>query len=403
MATERKQWKGLRWGYDEIIVSPFDSSSCQYCLTVPEVEAILAVTEFMEWTTRWESVSGLEIDQVEVRKFANKLREKLMSCCGEELILHRVNPDTGAMEISTDGGATWQQDPQDPRVSGVQLPPPVTSGLSPDKCNAADAVKVGYSSMIVHLIAQKAASATDAEQAAVITATLTAIFGGAIPAAIVVIFGAIISWLLSADATAMSAAFTETTFAQILCCLACNIGDDGSFSDAQFNSVLDCINSSVTDGYAKTATYGLFKGLGKLGLNNWAASRYSSGADCSGCDCECHGISRTIINGTFVSEGVDTDGHCYIDIASAPHGGGALEQVDIAFNTTGYPSTPGDCAKVLDHQIIAGTPAFVNYYMVDCMGAEAYIVGVLGTCVRDWVAEGPTGQPYTLRIIYDAC
>lgn len=319
MATERKTWKGLRWGYDEIIVSPFDSSSCEYCLTVPEVEAILAFSEMLAWSTRWESISGAEIDQDKIDVFANSLRRKLMSCgCDEtDLILHRVNPDTGLMQISTDGGTTWEQDPQDPRIAGVVLLPPVTTGLSPDKCNAANAVVIGYSSMITHLIAQKAASASEAELSATIAATITAIFGGALPAAIVVIFGAIISWLLSSDATAMAAAFSSTTYAQILCALFDNIGDDGTFGDSQYAAMLAELGTKVTDAYAKTATIGLFTGLGKLGINNWAASRYSSGADCSGCVEGCTDFDSIVVG--FGAENSRSGGNS-INVTAAADG-----------------------------------------------------------------------------------
>jgi len=321
MVTERKQWKGLRWGYDEIIVSPFDTTSCQYCLTAPEVEAILAVTEFMTWTTRWESISGLDIDPDEVLRFGNRLRAKLMSCCGDEVILRRVNPETGLMEISVDGGVNWTPDPEDPRIGGVVQPPPVTSGLSGNKCDAANAIQVGYSSMITHLIASKSADASLEQQATEILAVIAAIFGTPLAASLVVIFGAIVNYFLSADATAMSAAFTTETYSQILCILYCHIGENGAFDDSGFASVLADIPTKITDSYAKTATLGLFNKLGKVGLNNWATSRYSNGADCSACDCstECTDFDNIIVG--FGTENSRSSGNTINVTASAdgPH------------------------------------------------------------------------------------
>jgi hypothetical protein len=306
MATETRQWKGLRWGYDAIIVSPFDTSSCEYCLTIPEVEAILAITEFMGWATRWESLSGLEIDKAEIVKFQEALRRKLMSnCCddGTSIILHRIDPETGLMQVSVDGGTTWTSDPQDPRVSGVVQPPSVTAGINPDKCNAAQAINSGYQGMILHTIAQKTNSASQAELIAGMAAVIVGIFGGAIPAAITAIFGGAISFLIESDASTMSAAFTETTFGQIKCALFCTIGDNGAFTDTQFSALLAKIGTDVTDSYAKTATLGFFRDLQAVGLNNWASTRISTGADCSDCDCAmpCDTDNWVTLFGTDVS------------------------------------------------------------------------------------------------------
>lgn len=406
MATETKQWKGMRWGYDEIIVSPFDDSSCEYCLTVPEVEAILAFTEFMTWDTRWESISGAEIDHSKVLHFANTLREKLMSgCCQDntQIILHRINPETGIMELSLDGGTTWVTDPADPRISGTAQPPPVTSGVATNKCNAANSAVVGYSGMILKLIAQKDATASEAELSATIAATLTAIFGGAAPAAIVVVFGAIISFLIRSDAAAMSAAFTTETFDQILCALYCTIGSDGSFSDAQFSSLLTEINNKVTDAYAKTATYGLFKALGRMGINNWCALNYGGTADCSACDCgDCAPINVTV--GVLIDHGFDeASGKCYVRVKSVDRG--SHFGIEIAFNAAGtHPYTSG--AKYAGYSLISGGITTVNLYRQNIGSDPTYYALSADDCLSyfDWedYTDG-TGSETVVDVFYVAC
>lgn len=310
--------KLVQTNYDRSILAADASGECCYCLTLGQVRAIMGLTEQWTWKTRWYSPSGAEIDTDAVQNFGADLFRRLMVGCGEtQVILRRINPETGQMEMSTDGGVFWTPDPEDPRTSAVVMPPAVPLS-SPDKCGAAMSINIGFSSMITQLIAQKNESATDAEQAAVIASVLTGIFGTPVGAAITLIFGSVVSWLISADAEAMAAAFTEITFDQLRCALFCTILENGTYDDASFAALLAKVGTDVSDAYAKQAITGIFTGLKPVGLNNWAAQRYGAGADCSDCSCDegCDLDAWEIQMGTLVSR-TDTE----IVVRSVLYGG----------------------------------------------------------------------------------
>lgn len=340
----------VQTNYDRSILASDAGRECCYCLTLGQVRAIQGMIEQWTWPTRWWSPDDQDISPSELQNFAGDLYRRLILGCGETtLTMRRVNPDTGIMEVSIDGGVTWSPDPADPRTSAVVLPPPVPD-TSPDKCGAALSIQIGFASMITQLIAQKEATASDAEQAALIAATLTGIFGTPVGAAITLIFGAVVSWLISADAAAMSAAFTEITFDQLRCALYCTIGTDGNYDDSSFAELLAKVSSDVSDSYAKTAIVGIFTGLKPVGLNNWAAQRYGAGADCSDCECfdTCDPEFWTVIDGTDVVYGTDGDGD-YVELTSV---------TDIP-NTgaQGILLTTGNadlCCKIMAYDVISG-------------------------------------------------
>lgn len=208
-----------------------------------------------------------------------------MGCC-YDVVLHRVNPDTGRLEISKDGGVTWQPDPDDPASLVYQLPPPVTAGVSDTRCDAAANGQAHLVDIIDHDSSTLGLDASLIEIATVIVTYIIAVMlsAGTALAFLPVVMG-IIGALVTLGQAAFDAYWTSTEKDKILCALYCNIGEDGSFTDVGYAGVLSYLHDNLTAGVPRDMLIGEIKGMGKAGLNNLCAYGVSSGADCSDCDC----------------------------------------------------------------------------------------------------------------------
>lgn len=328
-------WKGVQIGYDEILLSPVSVRKCSYCLQDNEIEAILGMLTPLGWATRWYSVSGVTIDSDLVDAFASDLREKLMSgCCddGTTIILQRINSETGILQVSTNGGETWQDSGSDPRIGGVAYPPPVTSGVSSDICDASTNVVNRFIGIVVQLEGDKEANRSNSEIGAGLAVTLATIFGGGFVGAVTAIFAGVIVLLISKDATDIAAAFSTTTWDEFLCAVYCSIKSDGSFDDSAVATLKSKVSSGVTSAYARDCLLGLIDGMKAIGLTNCAAQGSSSGADCSACDpCDaCTDISSWIATTPGTTGTVTDTQPGYIEVAADFYSGFAAYVAEIS-------------------------------------------------------------------------
>jgi hypothetical protein len=263
-----------------------------------------------------------------------------MDCCTEPAIIRRVNPTTGNVEQSTDGGATWK-----PAAGGMQSVivspvPPVTSGVAATKCDAATNV-AGQVDVWIDQVSNDFATATSLVEfgTAVLIAIAAAVFavlslGALTPLEALVLptIGAALAAAWGAGKAVFDAYWTTDVKDNILCAAYCNIGADGSFTDAQFSSFWNEINAKLPASPAKMLFMGFLSSVGLSGLNSMAASGMAADADCGDCDCgECNvdNWSMTIYSGYSVGDLVGK-GTNYIDVrtkALADFGGGYFAQV----------------------------------------------------------------------------
>jgi len=228
------------------------------------------------------------------------------NCCVDvTVILHRIDPITFQLQISIDGGETWTPDPASPENSVIALPPPVTSGVSANKCDAAtnglekirDAVEEMSNNLDLGL--------TFAEFILlvigfILTAAFAAATGGAgTPAflAMLAIISSACTGVYAAGKTAFDNFWDSTAYDQVLCALYCNIGDDGAFTESQFAAFIAQWNSQVGRSIFSLAIRDQLIGIGRRGLNNFCASGSAAEADCAGCDCECS-YSFSVVTGS---------------------------------------------------------------------------------------------------------
>jgi hypothetical protein len=190
---------------------------------------------------------------------------------------------------------------------------------------------------------------------AILAALLLFITGGAIgpiEALIIPTIGAALAAAWGAGKAAFDAYWITENFNIVLCAAYCNIGDDGSFTDAQFTAFWNKCNTDLPASPAKMLFMGFMSSSGATGLNVMAATGFSADADCS--DCTCSDIIRVYVTPTGGTE-VSWDGTTGILVADAEVGGpyGYILYIQLQSSGT-VPDGTWPCAK-LQLTIVSGS------------------------------------------------
>jgi len=215
-------------------------------------------------------------------------------CCDSstQVIEHRVNPATGQLEISTDGGVTWTLDPESPITVLEQWPAPVPSGVSGTKCDAATNGKQHIEDLIAGSSEWLETAGTILELAVGVCTALLALIAAASAGTLAPAAAALATaiWAAAAAAleigkTAFDAYWTSAERDKITCALFCTIGDDGAFTEAQYSAFLAKWSADSTPSPAFNLVFSTLKAGGRKGLNNLCSYGSAAEADCSDCNC----------------------------------------------------------------------------------------------------------------------
>lgn len=214
-----------------------------------------------------------------------------MPCCETAPMRYRINPDTGKFEQSTNGGATWGAAGGGVQSVIVEPVPPVTSGVAATKCDAASNVKEQVQVWIDQVSNDFTTATTLLEFGiavleAILAAVLVVLSLGALTpleALVLPTLGAALFAAWGAGKTVFDAYWSTENKDIVFCAAYCNIGDDGSFSAAQFSAFWNQVNSELPPSPAKMLFMGFLSSVGKEGLNAMASSGVSADSDCSDC------------------------------------------------------------------------------------------------------------------------
>ncbi len=205
-----------------------------------------------------------------------------MSCCGDEIILYRYDPD-GNLEKSTDGGTVYTPSPLDdiriyPRVT---YPEPTEVEGEDLKCVAADSAVTLLREQIGDQLTDDMSRYTLSQ---LITDWTTTVVGTSNPfqALATVVTNQIFALLISA----VRAALTDDVYDQLNCILYCHMDETAFFDGSEWGAVRSQILSEIT-GIAGVFLEHLIYLIGNGGLSNLArAGAGSPDADCSECHCD---------------------------------------------------------------------------------------------------------------------
>jgi hypothetical protein len=186
----------------------------------------------------------------------------------------RWNADCDCIEFSSDGGETWQPDPNnDPRTSIIYKYPPLTG--SDRQCRAA-AGMVDYIRQVI-----------DQTQAPVDAVGLA----GGIIGIIVFIPGFNVLWaliltiaffIIDIGASIVFDSFTESVYDELLCIFYCNIDSSGQMDAAGYDEMYAQL--ITFDTIPRTVIQQLVAAVGYVGLSN-AGVALEQAADCDECPC----------------------------------------------------------------------------------------------------------------------
>lgn len=254
------------------------------------------------YPSAWKQTTGISVEEA-----ADRAREMFnlylnsgnngdcgdMTCCDDIAMIYRVNPSSGNVEQSTNNGSTWT-----PAAGGFQSVivepiPPVTSGVAVNKCDAATNL---YDQVLLWIdqvsgnfdTATTLISFAEGVLIAIVAALVLILSAGAltpIQALVLPTIGAALTAAWSAGKAAFDAYWTTERKDAIRCAAVCNIGENGSFTDAQFSAFWNQCNGDLTPSPAKMLFMGFLSSVGRQGLNAMAATGNNSGADCSDCNC----------------------------------------------------------------------------------------------------------------------
>lgn len=193
----------------------------------------------------------------------------------------RYNPDCDCVQQTSDGGATWFNQPgQDPRTSPALLIPPVSSAQP--NCDTAASIVANFRDGLTATLLSLSQGANAVGAASVLLTLLEFLSGIGILIQLIIDFCSVI---VSIGVTGVEAAFTDGVYDELTCIIMCDVGTDGSVSASQFAQ----IQSDVAIHFGALSDVNLvFQGwlaqLGNVGLQNVAALKHISG-DCDSCDC----------------------------------------------------------------------------------------------------------------------
>jgi hypothetical protein len=278
--SRKKAWKAFQANYDDVF--SLSDRLCSYCLTDQMVQALLTMTEYLKWPTRWISATG-DIDSDLIDAFTSQLEWRLMNgCCDDNLPIQWQYTEDGTLQMSTNGGGTWVDAPlYDPRVYSTTFPPITGDDGDDKKCAAATGAADLLKEQVGDQITDDMTRFTLGE---LITTWVNTMIQSSNPflALVTVITNQIFALVLAA----LVPALTDDVYDEFKCALYLNMADDATFTTAQWTAVRNDISSHI-DGIAGIFLEHLVYLLGEKGLTNLVRAGGALTGDCDLCDSTC--------------------------------------------------------------------------------------------------------------------
>jgi len=382
----RRNWKAQVFPYDYFTVE--QGKECQYCLTDKQAELLLGLIEPLSWKTRWWSDADVEIDRDVIDQFRNDLARRLMMgcCCGDTPIQYRWTED-GTLQKSEDGGETWEDAPEnDPRNNSTQFPPIEGADNAEKRCVAA----TGMAALIEEQIG---ANLTDEMTRYSLQQLISDWVNVFIQTSN--IFTALITiatnQIFALSIAIIRPALTEEVYQQLMCIFYCNMANDATFSNAQWEAVRAQILSDIT-GVAGLFLEHLVYLLGSVGLTNLARSSGATEGDCEDCDCPLTCPQRWKPRYDDPSLGVITEvGEDYIIAETTTAQPNGVYYISLWTSDTPDPNL---CCYISSIEVLTGS-ASVNIGS-PCGDAGTARPLLLPNCL--WWIEPQSGAPFSVKI-----
>lgn len=207
-------------------------------------------------------------------------------CGGERQPIGQRLTEDGILEVTYDGETWEEQRAGDTRFSNPTLPPIYGADGGEKRCRAANSIVTGIEAEKIETEGRYAGGATAADFVAGLVAFLVGlgVITGGISAVLAVITTAIAALLANITAAQFSGYFTGATWDALLCIVYCNMNDDASFSETQWQTIRQQVIADIGGG-AGNWIEKIILGMGTVGLTNMARQELPGTKDCDLCDC----------------------------------------------------------------------------------------------------------------------
>jgi len=276
----------------------FDEPSIMLCINAEWASHLDGLLERLLYFDAWDGTDEERERAIgQVWRLLASLGGKNMGCCcnDNKVTIHRLNPVTGAPEVSTDGGVVWTPDPESIYTKAVEAKPLDELDTELLRCKAANQV-VGEMQRLQGVYSGYIGTIEDVEDFAITIITevvailLTGIVGVALLPLVVALIPKILQTiraLVSMTQEEYDALFIGSTWATALCIVYCSTPDDGEYTEAQWLTIQSQLRSKLgtTDETAGASLAGMVDVWGLVGLKNASRIGQSAGLDCDECSC----------------------------------------------------------------------------------------------------------------------
>jgi len=384
----RQTYKAQLLDYDALLSA--SDKECSYCLSEREIQIMLAFVDYISWKTRYIATET-EIDQELIREWGANLARKLMSGCCDEGVLHRFT-EGGIYQSSEDGGATWQDDPNnDPRNDYIQAPPIPGADSDGKRCAAADNVRDLFEQYRDNLIEIVGATPTILAIIAGILAFIGVIAGvSGVGIGVGVLFLTMAAEMIQIGGTGISGEITFTALEDFKCMVYCHMNEAGELTYAEWQELLSDIANGFS-GFAETFFYQTVNGMGYIGINNAATIGVATASDC---DCPCENCSNLdawgIVYGTTITK---SPGYWKLSSVAV----GPNQSVRLARTV----APPSNCCSVV-YNITSGVVQNQAWYRCSD-DVVVFSPPVAGDCMYDVGQTNIFNVPFEVEFFFTEC
>lgn len=357
MAPKRKNDPGYKLPE---VISP--DENCCICIPIPNdfnhKMAFLGQLDELGYWWNWErdpDKKGREAAAV-WREIVTCIREDMdMSGCGcgggKGTPTNQRYTEDGHLEVSYDNGETWESgDGNDPRFNSPTFSPLPGADTSDKRC-------IGANSVVAVLKAEQSASSDILGLAGGFTALLASVVTavaatgvGVVPAAVIALMGVILNKIVTGGQEVFDDSFTTPVWDELLCILFCNMENDASFSEDQWETIQAEVGAMASYP-ANEWLAGMIKSVGPVGLTNAARSGMLGSLSCETCSCPA---------GLVAQDGVPADPGTIFEVSPnvwqltttfRPIGGGATSDSYTVY----VQKSDASCWKVVSATLISGS------------------------------------------------
>jgi len=283
---------------------------------IPYIIGLMWPAKFPEyWAGTLEENRNARRD---VQNLINQFQElggcdTVSNCCLDLYVIQRVDVTTGAVQVSVDGGITWQPKPGVLATKIIEPVPPVISGVAVDKCQAANNANTKCLEYIENV-------STNFTEGVLIIDFGLAVAGNIVAIALILLgqpelipietavltdIGVAVTGAFEAGKAAWDTYWSIENKQTLFCAMVCTIGDDGAWTQSQFEKLYARVGRDLPTHVAKTLFLAMMGQVNRQGFNVMSAQPSDANLSCDDCNCACDQDFRNftkydLVSGTII-------------------------------------------------------------------------------------------------------